>query len=194
MAGAGKNVLQENIISKTETSGNELPTEPKKMAIRRQNPIFSINAEAEKLIAKKEESDIAKVEKELPNEEFTKHDFLRLWNEFLEKIKNHNRPAFNVLQTAEWEINKSNDIVLSFDSESMAIEFENLREQFVIFFRENLNNYYIQILKKVKDEASDKKHIKSRRDIFNEMAEKNENLLRLQKIFDLDIDNTPRYF
>lgn len=128
----------------------------------------------------------------MPKEEFTKHDVHQLWNNFLEEIKNQNRPAFNVLQTTEWDINKNSDLVLTFDSDSMAIEFENLREQFVTFLREQLNNYYIQVIKKIKAEISNKKHIKSRRDIFEEMASKNQNLLKLQKIFDLDIDNAPQ--
>lgn len=137
------------------------------------------------------QKNITEIEENLPKNDFSENDFKSFWEKYLSDISHENRPAYNVLNTVDWKINEDKNVILNFDSEAMSIEFENLRDNFTINLREKLNNYYIQIEKVVNTVASKKKHIKSRKDIFEELVQINPNLTNLQKIMDLDIDNEP---
>lgn len=159
--------------------------------------MFSIRQELTEL--KKEETQEKaqqqKSEKEresLPKDDFGKHEFNVFWNNYLEALGKINIPVYNVLQTAEWKINDNESIDIVFDSEVMAIEFENIREDFVTSLRQALNNFYVNIHKKVNTAKKTKKHIKTRREIFEDLIAINSAVAKLKEVFNLDIDSEPK--
>ncbi|MRI63842.1 hypothetical protein EDM00_07545 [Ornithobacterium rhinotracheale] len=92
---------------------------------------------------------------------------------------------------AKWKVEDQENISLSFYSEVMAVKFENIREELINELRKSLNNFYVSINKKIIDEVPENVHIKSRRDIFNDLIEANPLVEVLQQKFLLDLDNTP---
>lgn len=97
----------------------------------------------------------------------------------------------NIIKMVKWEIQDTENILLSFYSETMAVKFENVRDELINELRKTLNNYYVTLNKKVIDEVPQEMHIKSRRDIFNDLVKENPLIEVLQQRFLLDIDNMP---
>ena len=107
------------------------------------------------------------------------------------KIQKKNQPLFNVLETVHWRITNEKDIELTFDSSVMILEFDKNKEDFVKKVRKQLNNFHIKILTAISKENKTKSHIKSRREIYEELVQKNPSIEKLRQSFGLDIENEP---
>ena len=128
----------------------------------------------------------------LPKDTFDKHDFNIFWNDYLEKLGKIDTPVYNVLQTANWKIIDSENVELTFDSESMAIEFENVKDDFVTELRQAVNNFYVKVERKVSLSKDTKQHIKTRKDIFNDLVKINPSVETLRQVFQLNIEDEPK--
>lgn len=124
-----------------------------------------------------------------PKTEFTQAGLMEAWVEFLDKLKEENKiPAYNALQSGEVNLKDDFLIEFEFNSGSLQSEFDEQREQLMLFLRERLNNYGLEFSVVVK-ENTQVNFIKTKADIFKEMAEKNPNLLKLKDELGLDYNS-----
>ncbi|MDO5654539.1 MAG: hypothetical protein Q4G27_00195 [Flavobacteriaceae bacterium] len=133
------------------------------------------------------------IDKSLPKDNFSLEDFKLFWLEYLSQLKSNkkNKSLFNVLDTVQWRLTQEKNIEFTFDSSTMILEFEQAREHFLKALRTQLNNYSIMVITKVSKSNETKNHIKTRREIFQELVDKNPSLELLRKKFNLNIDNSP---
>lgn len=124
-----------------------------------------------------------------PKDDFKKEKLIKHWNEFLEKLQGENQiPAYNALHTGKIDLKENFSIEFEFSSASLANELELQKDDLMRFLREKLNNYSIDFQVKIVQDDSIK-YVKSKSDIFNEMAEKNPILLKMKKDWGLDYDS-----
>lgn len=109
----------------------------------------------------------------------------------MNKLKVSNKPAYNVLETAEWIITPEFNIDFTFDSSVMVLEFDKLREDFLKPLREAMNNFHIQVNTKLSESKEVKNHIKNRRELFADLVKENPVLDKLRIELGLDIENEP---
>ncbi|KGB67773.1 hypothetical protein [Ornithobacterium rhinotracheale] len=159
--------------------------------------MFGIKAELQKIEEKERELEEAKKvvlteeNKGLPKDEFSETQFETFWNNYLTKLESKDESLYNIIKMAQWKIENQENISLSFYSETMAVKFENVRDELINELRQSLNNYYVNINKKVIDDVPQEMHIKTRRDVFNDMVKENPLIEVLHQKFLLDIDNMP---
>lgn len=73
----------------------------------------------------------------------------------------------------------------------MILEFDKNKEHFLKSVRKNLNNFAISVHSQLTKSKFTKSHIKSRREIFNELVEKNPAVELLRQKFNLNIETDP---
>lgn len=139
-----------------------------------------------------------KVEEEKPEEEdlnnrpagkFTAEALKENWNLFLETLRLENKiPSYNALQSGSLELKDNFIIDISFNSSSTIHEFEQLKDRLILFLREKLNNHIFEF-NTVLLEGETENLIKSKDEIFREMAEQNPVLLKLKKELGLDYNS-----
>lgn len=124
-----------------------------------------------------------------PKDDFSEDKLIVHWNEFLNILKSENQiPAFNALQSGKIKLKENFLIYFEFNSATLANEFRLQRERLINFLREKLNNYGIDF--EVKVVANDKvKYIKTKSDIFNDLAKKNALLIKLKDELGLDYNS-----
>ena len=132
------------------------------------------------------------IDHSLPQDDFTIEDFKLFWLEYLTELKeNKSLPLFNILDTVKWRLTSDKNIEFIFDSSAMVLEFENSKEHFLKSVRQKLNNYAIRAITKVSTSKETKNHVKTRREIFQELVDKNPAVELLRQKFNLNIDNDP---
>lgn len=124
-----------------------------------------------------------------PKENFTKEDLVKAWNEFLSQLQSENKiPAFNALQSGNIDLKENFLIEFTFSSLTLSNEFDLNRVELMKFFREKFNNYGIDF-KVVITESAAKNFIKSKAELFKEMAEVNPILLKMKEELGLDLNS-----
>lgn len=73
----------------------------------------------------------------------------------------------------------------------MIFELDKYKQRFLKTIRTKLNNFGILIETKISQSKKTKNHIKTRRQKFDELVEKNPHVDILRKTFGLDIENEP---
>lgn len=136
-----------------------------------------------------EEKPVIENPKDLPSEAFTEADFLKVWNEFLENLKKQNKiPAYNALHTAKISLKENSCISFKFSSLSLSSEFDLQKENLMPTMREKLRNHFIEFEVSIEAEPT-QSYVKSKAEIFREMAEKNPVLLKMKNDFGLDFNS-----
>lgn len=153
--------------------------------------LFSIHQNVVEEKDNEENLDDDIIDLSLPQDSFSKEDFQKFWNSYKAKIQKKNKPLYNVLDTLKWNLKDKHQIHLIFDSSMMIMEFDKSKDDFVKKVRKKLNNYAIRVFTEVTKDKNTKSHIKSRKDIFNELVEKNPNIVILAQRLGLDIENEP---
>ncbi|MBV7440035.1 hypothetical protein KRX57_01240 [Weeksellaceae bacterium TAE3-ERU29] len=74
----------------------------------------------------------------------------------------------------------------------MAIEFENVKDNFVTELRQAVNNFYVKVDKKISVSKNTKQHIKTRKDIFEDLIKINPSVETLRQVFQLNIEDEPK--
>lgn len=124
-----------------------------------------------------------------PKEDFDLEKLMNFWNEFLDNLQKENKiPAYNALHTGKLKLNENFQIEFEFSSASLANEFDLEKDNLMRFLREKLNNYSIDFqVKIVQNDAV--KYVKTKADLFKEMAEKNPILLKMKEDWGLDYNS-----
>lgn len=124
-----------------------------------------------------------------PKEAFSKEDLVKYWNEFLTNLQADNKiPAYNALQSGTIDLMENFIIEFEFSSLTVSNEFDLHRMDLMQFFRSKFNNYGIDFQVKITEGAS-KNFIKTKTDLFKEMAEINPILLKMKEELGLDLNS-----
>lgn len=111
------------------------------------------------------------------------------WKEFLEKLSIENKiMSFNALQSGKLVLKDDFKIEIEFNSSTLIFEFEQIKERLTLFLREKLNNEVFELVP-MQVEGESVNYIKSKSEIFKEMAERNPNLLKLKNELGLDYNS-----
>lgn len=108
----------------------------------------------------------------------------------MDNLKKQNKiPAYNALHTAKISLKEENHrISFKFSSLSLSSEFELQKENLVLSMRDKLRNHFIEFEVSIEAEAT-QNYVKSKAEIFREMAEKNPVLLKMKNDFGLDFNS-----
>lgn len=124
-----------------------------------------------------------------PKDEFTEETLKIHWNEYLNTLKSENQiPAFNALQSGKIELKENFLIYFEFTSATLANELQLQRERLMNFLREKLNNYGIDFEVEVISNTT-VNYIKTKSEVFNELAKKNSLLVKLKDELGLDYNS-----
>lgn len=114
---------------------------------------------------------------------------MKIWNEFVENLKIQNKiPAYNALHTAKVSLRDELKIIFEFSSLTLASEFDLQKDALMRTLREKLKNHYIEFEVHIEAKSA-QNFIKSKMEIFQEMAEKNPILLKMKNEFGLDLNS-----
>jgi len=123
---------------------------------------------------------------EKATDEFSFETLDNHWKEFLEKLRTENKiVSFNALQSGKLVLKDNFKIEIEFNSSALIFEFDQIKERLTLFLRERLNNEVFELIP-VQVEGESVNYIKSKSEIFREMAERNPNLLKLKNELGLD--------
>ncbi len=126
----------------------------------------------------------------LPKENFTETQFMTVWNEFVENLKIQKQiPAYNALHTAKITLENELKINFEFSSLTLSAEFDLQKDALMRLMRQKLNNHHIEFEVQLSKSEETKTYIKTKTDIFKEMAEKNPILLKMKNEFGLDLNS-----
>lgn len=121
-------------------------------------------------------------------EEFTNEQFLACWNDYAIQLKILGKSTLHIALTKRIpEINSNFEITLTIDNKSQEQSLEREKQDLLEHLRTRLKNYNIQ-LKTVIAQGDDSAFLYTSKEKFKKMAEKNPNLLLLQKRLNLDIE------
>ncbi|SMC51768.1 hypothetical protein SAMN06296427_103228 [Moheibacter sediminis] len=137
-----------------------------------------------------EEKPVLEDRSNLPKESFNENQFITVWSEFVENLKLQKQiPAYNALHTAKITLKDELKIIFEFSSLSLSSEFDLQKDALMRALREKLKNHYIEFEVQISKSELTQTYIKSKTDIFKEMAEKNPILLRMKNEFGLDLNS-----
>lgn len=138
-----------------------------------------------------EEKPVIENRNDLPKEPFDLEKLMNVWNEFLNDLKSQNKiPAYNALHTAVISLTAPHIITFKFSSLSLSSEFDLQKDVLMLKMREDLQNHYIEFEVRISQAESNQNYIKSKAEIFKEMAEKNPVLLKMKNEFGLDFNSS----
>lgn len=171
------------------TSQKDEKAETKRLYRRPKTSLFSLKHNI--VEEENEAEDPEEIDPSLPQDKFNEEDFEKFLTEFKKNIRETNKPLFNVLETVKWRIDENLNLHLLFVSNTMQAEFDRTRENFVQTARQNLNNYGLRVISEVSKEVSTISHIKSRKDMYQDLVEKYPIVDKFTKRLGLDIENDP---
>ncbi|WP_068596358.1 hypothetical protein ACF3NR_05450 [Vaginella massiliensis] len=123
-----------------------------------------------------------------PNDAFDEKKIAVFWKDFLQQLKTEKRiPEYNVFETAKLSKVSDELIEIELSSGSAEAEFEVFRDRIVNGLKAFLNNYAFRIETKVSPSLASVNHIKSKKQIAQEMSDKNPALIKLIQDFGLNL-------
>jgi len=182
-----------NVGVESEIVSEENKTHPKKedvSTISIKNP-KKVSALSLKSIQKKQEikrdfeSNLPD-QKDLPEDTFSEEKMLEAWKEYASKIEKDGK--YNLLSHLTMGIPKldGSTIHLEFPNQTIKVEVERAKYDLLVFLREKLNNYSID-LDILVNETAEKRYVYTAREKFEKLKEKNPLIEKLRREFDLDI-------
>ena len=136
-----------------------------------------------------EEKEVTEDLSKKPKDDFDFEKLQNHWTEFLTLLQSENKiPAFNALQSGKLELKSNFKIRLDFSSASLVNEFDLQKERLMGFLREKLNNYSLEFETNIIHNHTEN-YIKSKAELFQEMAEENPLLLKMKEEFGLDLNS-----
>ncbi len=165
------------------------PARPSPSSVNRTNkpPSIKINPSAsDKDEKKKDELTEPGVDEPKPEEQFTSHDLLRIWEKLKEKFRNSSASIFTALNTYEPEIKESGMIQIKVNN---LVQKESIFEQkpeMLSFLRQNLKNYAINFeVVIVEVPKTQKAYLPAEK--LQKMLDKNPQIEKLKNDLDLDL-------
>ena len=136
-----------------------------------------------------EEKEVTEDLSNKPKDDFNFEDLQNHWTEFLSILQAEKQiPAFNALQSGKLALKPNFKINLDFSSASLVNEFDLQKERLMGFLREKLNNYSLEFETNIIHNHTEN-YIKSKSELFKEMAEENPLLLKMKEEFGLDLNS-----
>ena len=125
-------------------------------------------------------------EKNLPKESFSEEEMVTAWNSYTQKIEKDGK--FNLLSHLTMGTPKLDGtlIHLVFPNSTIKVEVERAKYDLLVYLREQLKNYDIDLSIEVNEEEV-KRYAYTPREKFEKLKEKNPLIESLRKEFDLDI-------
>lgn len=180
--------VQEEFQPKKEIVKPEVKRAEKPISNKSEAPVsFNLKTIFDKV---EEEKIVIENRDNLPKEKFTETQFMTVWNEFVENLKIQKQiPAYNALHTAK--INLENEFKINFEFSSLTLssEFDLQKDALMRILRQKLQNHYIEFEVQISKGELTQTYIKSKTDIFKEMAEKNPILLKMKNEFGFDFNS-----
>ncbi|WP_109300796.1 DNA polymerase III subunit gamma/tau [Aquimarina sp. AU474] len=188
-------VVEEKVISKKplvdhSEANNESPvvTEKKSIAITTQRKTSGLSLSS---IRKKKEHLEKKVDnivdpKNLPTEKFTENEMQEAWTEYGKIQDKKGERIIGSMFAMNIPVLKDEKIHLELPNQSMKVDLENALPGLFQFLYKELNNYSVELIINVNEEAS-KKYAFTPQDKYEKLREKNPLIDKLRSSFDLDI-------
>lgn len=172
-----------------EKSSEKTPPKIQRAAKPIQNEVnrtFNLKKALEQV---EEEIEVTEDLSKKPKDDFDFEKLQHHWTEFLSLLQSENKiPAFNALQSGKLELKSNFKIRLDFSSASLVNEFDLQKERLMGFLREKLNNYSLEFETNIIHNHTEN-YIKSKAELFQEMAEENPLLLKMKEEFGLDLNS-----
>jgi len=189
-------VIEETEYNTSEVNGptpseDLLISEPiKKMRIKERGKrvsglsLSSLKAKKEHQLNKKED---AIDESKLPQETFAEEDMQKHWADFVKKLDTDGRKILaSSLNTDLPKLLEGNTIWLELPNRTMKKEVEREQQDLIVYLRQQLNNYSINLKISVNEETA-RKFAFTPEEKYEKLREKNPAIDILRKTFDLDL-------
>jgi len=126
-------------------------------------------------------------EDDLPKENFTEEELLKQWEAYIQKLDDAGKKIMaSNLGSDQPKIVDNRNIWIELPNDTMKKEIEREQYQLLIFLREQLNNYSIELKITVNEEIA-KKFAYTPEEKYQKLREKNPAIDLLRKEFDLDL-------
>ena len=123
-----------------------------------------------------------------PAETFSYDEFLACWNNYAIELKSLGKDTLYITLTKRKPvINSEFEITLAIDNKSQEQSLEREKQDLLEHLRKQLKNFSIQLKTSIV-QGDDSAFLYTSKEKFKKMAEKNPNLLLLQKRLNLDIE------
>jgi DNA polymerase-3 subunit gamma/tau len=125
-------------------------------------------------------------EEDLPKEPFTENDFIKVWNDYIEKLREDGK--HNLASILSIDTPKVTDTTahLEFPNATNKVEVERQQYDLLGYIRKTLNNFDINLSITV-NEVMEKQYAYTTLEKFEKLKEKNPSIDMLRKTFDLDV-------
>ncbi|WJJ95356.1 DNA polymerase III subunit gamma/tau [Algibacter luteus] len=163
--------------------------EPPKIVLKQENKRTS-GLSLSSLKAKKEhqikQMNVVIDEEDLPKEPFTEKDFIQVWNDYIEKLREDGK--HNLASILSIDTPKVTDTTahLEFPNATNKVEVERQQYDLLGYIRKTLNNFDINLSITV-NEVMEKQYAYTTLEKFEKLKEKNPSIDMLRKTFDLDV-------
>ncbi len=182
--------VDQEIASKSTTASIEAPVaiEQKPIVINRERKTSGLSL---KSIKKKKEHEEKKEDnivdpKNLPTEEFTESEMQSAWIEYGKIQDKKGELILGSMFAMNIPVLKEDKIHLELPNQSMKVDLESALPGLFQFIYKKLNNYSVELVITVNEEAS-KKYAFTPQDKYEKLKEKNPLIDKLRSSFDLDI-------
>lgn len=127
---------------------------------------------------------------DLPKNPFTKDQLLNSWKKFAFGLKKQGKESFYaMLVNNEPELRGEFEVHFMITNNIQKESLERIKSDLLKHIRKELNNWSISFSYEVnEDQDENKENLYSSKDRFKKMTEKNASLLKMQKLFNLDIE------
>ena len=120
------------------------------------------------------------------NENYTQEDFEKYWKDYAFELKKQNRDGlFTTLTRSKISVGSDHTITLNIKNHQVS-ELETEKIGLLRHLRLNLKNTHINLVYKV--EETESTSVLDSKSTFDRLAEENESLKKLRKMFNLDIE------
>ncbi|SHJ15425.1 DNA polymerase III subunit gamma/tau [Algibacter luteus] len=163
--------------------------DPPKIVLKQENKRTS-GLSLSSLKAKKEhqikQMNVVIDEEDLPKEPFTEKDFIQVWNDYIEKLRDDGK--HNLASILSIDTPKVTDTTahLEFPNATNKVELERQQYDLLGYIRKTLNNFDINLSITV-NEVMEKQYAYTTLEKFEKLKEKNPSIDMLRKTFDLDV-------
>ena len=125
-------------------------------------------------------------EEDLPKDEFTEPEMLKVWATFVASLEKKGQYNFASILSIDTPKLVNTSIHLEFPNSTNKVEVERQQYDLLSYLRKELNNYDISLEISINEEK-EKQYAYTPKEKYDKLNEKNPNLDLLRKTFDLDI-------
>ena len=124
---------------------------------------------------------------EIQNNEFTEKELVDKWHEFSNKIGDRPR-IFNTLTSKDPKLEENNIVSFVIDNNLQEDKINEIRNELIGYLKKELKNSNIDLKLNITDIEVENNKLYTSEDKFNHMLSKNEDLEKLKKEFNLDLE------